>query len=601
MRLLINGTLIPYDDYSGRDSAVVDIVQYDDKNIRVGTITTEFTVYNTTFDLIKATFIDDPLGKLNYLDVKIYEDECCDEPILVFEGILRGDMVDWCHGSCEATVSFIEKTTLTEQYNCIKSTLVADNWNGFQLQNHPRVPYCIELRPDFLQFFTLSFASLINSVFLLMYPIVAGFQLLINSINLLLVPLNALIPGTANDIVIGPESSEGVADMNGYLDDFSDWVDNINQHILNCGRKHPSPFVRSYIKNVCDKCGLTFQSSILNSWQSPYYNTMYFNAPHQKGTRNNIVKYIPDNSPIQTLDVFLEDFKLLFNGEYTILNNVLIFERKDFFYNGNPFVVFQTLEDNNRIKGKLCYTWREEPLPALAIYKYTEDAVDEVGNEALGRYNDIVEWNNPYNPMQSGRHEINLPFGVPRFRDDYVDSDILGFYGNANFGGFAQTISDHNGVLIMSKGVASAPKVLIWDGIDINFANTSPFLIQNYNVNIYFDEIPMIDEAVYGTVGTFPGMGRNYPFMFNEINTTPNTAYPWNTNGLSLYGRFHAIDNPKLIVDKGWEFTFTMYYDCQSLTDAYTAQYVQLPEGLGRIKKMRVNLTEKTLEISGHL
>jgi hypothetical protein len=603
MKLYIDGILIDPKEYTGEDTAVIDIVNHDDNGIKIATITTEFELSGSAYDMIYAFFISDPQSKLKSKPVLIYADACCDNDILLFEGLLAGNMIEWCYDECKATVTFKENTEETQQYNCIRSTNVADNWNGFRTQNHPRIPYCIELRPDFMQFFTLSFASLINSLFLLLAPFVFLFQGIVNFLNILLVPLNALIPGTANDLVIGPETESGTADLSGYMDNFNEWVNRINTTIIGCGRQHPSPFVRSYIKNVCAKCGITFQSSILNTSQSEYYNSMYFNAPVQKGTRNPIVKYISDNAPTQALDAFLEDQKLLFNGQYTIENNVLIFERKDFFYDGTIYVNFLSLVDNNRVKGKLCYSMREDRLPALATYSYTKDAVDEVGNEALDRFNDTVEWNQPYNPLQAGKKIVDLPFGVPRFRDDFIDTDILAQYDNANFGGIGATIANNIGVMIMSKGVASAPKIMIWDGQNLNFARTKKYLVPNWNINIYFDNPTLINEAIYGTVGTFSGMGYNYYYFFNEINMAPNTAYAQNAPNISLYGRFHAIDNPKtnLVPDLGLEWTFTFYFNCASLSAAKTAKFVGLPNGTGRIKKTTVNLKEQTITLTGDI
>jgi hypothetical protein len=604
MKLILNGAIVPPSEYTGNKGLSIELSEVDGDGRLNKATSQQFNFTGAAFDLIYAELIQDPNGKNKFLSVKIYEDTCClPFEILLFEGIVRGDSVDWCYGDCHCTVTFTEQTAETEIVNCIKSTPIDDNWNGFQSANHPRVPYCVELRPDFLQYVMLSFANALNLVLRLLQTIVFIFQIVINTINFIIVAINFLIPGTDHDIdPLGPNAENGDPDWDGYLQNFRDWVDRINQKIIGCGRKHPSPFVRDYIKNVCSKCGLTFQSTILNNPNSQYYQSIYLNAPVEKGTYNNGLKWIVENRPIKSLTDFLDDFKTLFNGDYEINNGVLTFERKDFFYTGEIFVNYLLLLNSNRIATKLCLKWRTEPRPAYAEFVYGQDAVDIVGNEALRRYNSgPISWNTPYSPLQSGKYQLDVPFGVARFRDDQIDTDILGQTVTTIINGasllMVQTVQNHHSVLILSHGTCTLPKLLIWDEVNINFVRTRKYSVPNYNQNtpVYINglgTISIINDDRYG---------YNFPYFFNPVNTAFYPAGPNNPDAgyMGLYGRFHDIDNPQRISDHGLEFSFTMYYNCESLQASLTAKHVQLPMGVGRINKMTVNLDDKSITISG--
>lgn len=564
MRLVLNGVIINPDHYNKKGTEV-EISELQADGFRKATVQQEYTFTDDAFDIINTNIILNPDGKNAYLPVQIYEDNCCDTPILLFEGIVRGDAVKWCYGECSVEVSLIEQTEETLKINCLQSTIISDNWNGFQEANHPRVKYCVELRPDVVAYMILILGSILNIVFLLFYPIAFIILVIIEAINLII----GVFGGNEIDF-------DGNQQTN-FIQEFEGWIDELNQRIVSCGRVHPSPFVRDYIQNVCDKCGVDFSSTIYNSSTSDYYNAMLFNAPVKKGTYNDNTKFIIENQLIDTLDSFLTKLKTVHNADFDVIDGILYFERKDFFYNGEIFVSYLSLDGVQRIKDKLCFNFRDEERPAYGSFEYSKDAMDVCGNEAIFRYNNKVEWNLPYSPLQSGHKDVYLPFSTPRFRNDGIDPDILQqFQGEGLYG---QTIQAHQGVLILANHLSFTPKLLIWDGVDLDFARVKKYDVAGFDV-------PANENY-------------NYPYLFTEFNSEPNTAYPSNQPGTGLYPRFYSIDNPKLIIDEGQEFSFSFYYDCETLSTAKDAQFVQLPNGVGRIKKISVNLDEKYITIQG--
>lgn len=579
MKIIIDGITIPKEEITGLKGSVIDVQSVDEETGQIITksISQEFTFTGAAYDQIAAVLITPANGSQNFLPVKIFEDSCCSTDVLLFEGIIDSTSVNWCYEQCEVTVQFVEHTEETKYMDCVRSTLVDDNWNGFKEASHPRIVYCVELRPDFLAHVVLILGIIANIILAVLTPIIAVISAIIQGLQ----AIEDAFDSIGININIAPSFAEDSSLMNIW----NDLVSDFNELVIGCGRKHPSPFTRSYIQNVCDKCGIQFVSSIYNNSNSDYYNSMYLSAPVEKGTRNENDTYIDENHPIKTLDLFLDDLKPVHNALWKIKNGILYFERHDFFNNGATWLNFETENSLGNIQGKLCMEWRTETKPSYINLAYSADSVDSVGTEALNIYNNIVEWNQPVSELQSGHTDVLLAFGTPRFRDDDIDEDILGKYSWAPFG-LGDQINAHQGVLILEKGIAFQPKLLIWDGIDINFARIKTYTLYNQLIN---PAPPM----------QFVNKNYNAPYMFYSNNAAANTSYPSNYEDGSLYSRFYALDNPKLYTDSGKSFTFTVRYNCQTLQNAVTAEYVQLPYGVGRISRMQINLDTKEILVSG--
>jgi len=581
MKIILDGQELDKNDYTGSKGSVVEIKDSDEEGNRVTSVSQTYTLTGAAYNIVAPVFIDSLEGKTASMEVLIYDDSgCCEEDVLLFQGRLVSDNVKWCQGDCSVDVIFEEYTTHTKQMDCIMSTLIYDNRNGFQGNPHPKMVYCIEVRPSSLQHLIMIFGIILNIVFAILTPVVFALSLLNDILQTIENTIN-LIPGVNINITFDFDGDSSTSLMN----EFQNMRDSLNARIVGCGRKHPSPLVRDYIQNVCTICELTFESSILNNPASDYYNSVFLNAPIAKGSISG-ANWIDLNNPIYTLNTFLDLLKPLYNAKWDIEGGVLRFERKDFFDNGETFVSFQSLQDSNLILGDLCIEWRNDSRPALAQFFYAPDPTDGAGNEALGRFNDTVEWNQPYSQLQSGIKTVQLGFGTARYRDDGIDEDVLSVYDFANWG-IGATIQQYQGVLIMEKHICFNPKILIWDG-NMNFGRT-----KKYN-------IPGFSEWN-------SNQNYNWPYMFNEFGIEPNTAYPTTLQNSALYQRFYSIDNPKLTTDYGKQFEFTMLYNCTSLEGLNDAKYVLLPIGennqtaIGRILSMTVNLDDKTITIQGNV
>jgi hypothetical protein len=321
--------------------------------------------------------------------------------------------------------------------------------------------------------------------------------------------------------------------------------------------------VRDYIDNVCKKCGISFQSSILNDSNSDYYNTLYFSAPVKKGVAfdDTTTFWIDENRPLLTGSGLLDEQKTLYNGNWRIIGNVLTFERKDFFKTVNPWL--NTADLGGKLIS-LCYNWTATQRPAFGDFKYQLDAIDWVGNEAKARWNDIVEWNDPFSPLQKGKKQVLLPYSPARFRDDGLDEDILAIYDGLPFFGF---IKNYTGVMIMHSGTSFVPKVLIWD---------TASGVSDARVKKGYITPTVPSDASY-----------NAPLWFDELY------------GQSLYKRFFEIDNPKLQTFAGKDFTLKIKYDCSLLNSVDIDRPITVEGFEAQITTIEIRSHEGILEIKG--
>lgn len=528
--------------------------------------TQDMVFYGRGFEIIKTELIDPEDGGMRSIPFEIHDDCCTDgkgRNFVLFKGVIRGDGIDWCEGECHVTATASEDEALI---NCIESTLVYDNTLGFQNKKHPRMSYCLEFDPGILH------DIIIISLFSLI-PILETMRLLVATFNLIFVIISKVLK------FVGVKVPSWM--KNGIYDEYSDFVEEVERNFSTCGRRLPSPLVRDYIQNVCDICdGIQFKSTILNNPISEYYNSVWFHPEIREGHLYP-PNFMLDNAPILTLDQMLDKLKPVFNAKWVLdENNTLLFERKDEIQQqlGN-WIDYSILEEQGKIKSKICYSWNSEDRPAFGEFKYSKDQEDTVGNGALSRYNDIVEWNKPSNPIQGGKKEVTLQFGTPRFRGDGVDRDVLSFWEWLPFVGHYLKKDKH--AIIMNNGKSTYPKLLIWDGKDLGNGTV---------VRRFVSGFPVGKNANF-----------NFPYLFNEHNNIKDTAQPSNTPDAGLYPRFHDIDNPRTANKRGVDFEFELFYDCDILRSYNINKGIVTPKGLGEITDFKLNPLEKTIEVKGRL
>lgn len=577
IKIEINGVLIT-GRIDGTETFEVTIRENDQDGTIAKSFSSELTFYDDGYNILKTFFIDDPNGFSNSVNVKVFDDCCLKE---VFSGVIKGDSIDWCEPDCYISANIVEEKP---EINCIRSTIIWDNYNNFLDVPRPAVRYCIENRPGFIQLVLIWLTFVLNYLLIMILIPLLAIVVTLSTILFFICSVVCAIPGTTctQSDCSGSVYSNPIQAVQQILDIFEE----IRDLAIPCGRFHPSPLVRDYIKNVCDKCGLTFQSSILNDPSSPYYDTLLFAAQVKKGSNRNSTSYLPitENLPVETLETLMNNvLKPTFNANFWVIGNNLIFERKDYFQGVSTWIDAEQLYNEGRIiDNKICFSWQDRERWAFGRYEYQPDAQDYVGNEAKPRFDDIVDFNNPYSPSQSGQLEVQIPFSPARFRDDQIDVDIYSYFANV-FGGivdffFGGVFSSTQDYLLLSQDTAFNYKLLIWDRTSgIAFAKIKRFypdLFTGGNVN-----------------GISPLYRFNYPFWFKENRAN------------NLYSLFHFIDDPRNPLTQQFDFNFEFEFSCDEFASFDFSKSIRMIKGgnvaFGIVKDLKVDFAKRIISVSG--
>jgi hypothetical protein len=535
------------------------------------TFTGDLTFIKDDYDYIYQKLKTDPNAKTNKIELKFVDDCCASEKEYLFE--ISHESLLWCEGKCEITAAAIEKDSTNDIITCLNNTLIYDNWNGFQNKQHPRMVYCNETRPNWTQHFYIIIGVLFGQLILCLTPVWVVIALLVTIVNAIINAINFLLPDDKdlNTIDFDNDPSTNI------FEEMKNLFNTLISFIVGCGRKHPSPLVRDYAQNVCQKCGVNFVSSIFSPGSS-YYNTVWVQAAAHKGTTvsNTSTYWIDENKPIESGIMFFDKLKKVYNADYTIVNGNFLFERKDLLYpNAAPFLDLTTYPKDKIID--ICWSYEQKDLPSYASFRYQKDVVNWLGHETDPRWRGIINWNTPYSSLQSGAYEPIFEFTGCRFRDDGIDEDILTKYENFPYVG--PIIKSANRAMLINSHNTVLPMLIIWDQ-DSGKANATA-----KGSDTYFPGIPNGGEKQ-----TFVGLNEfyNYPYWFKE---------GYNNN---LYTNFHYIDNPKLSTYKGLEFKATLFFDC-ALKDALDVYgKVLTSEGLStKIKEININHKTGILTITG--
>lgn len=546
------GIYLPQNPIGGLENPVITKKRGDKAGTNIITYSGDLTFTGADADFIKSWVIDHISATENFIIIYM-DDECCGN---IYKFMIRPDEVDFCYGECEISVTPKEYSVDNEIFKCLDSKPIFDD--TFAAQQHPRMMFCKEIRPDWLQTVILILGVIFDIMLITFVPAMVVIQLIISIFAVVLFILTLGTIGT--DIFVDSF----------IFDDFISWVGTLQKSIVGCGYKTPSPLVREYVGNGCNKCGAAFQSHIFTDSNSDYYNSVYMYSPTTPGLGVDDFNtyWMEENTPLESTIQFLDKLCEVFNGDYSINNGVLRFERKDWFDNLTPWLDLNTLPSEEIISE--CYSFNGDKKYAYANLRYSEDGYDAVGQEAMGfHFSDIVEWNSPPNPMQSGVFDKVFPFGPQRWRQDGIgkesqydpplDTDILGSF--EWFIGYKQNILDSLDYMILSDGHTSLPKLVIWDENSGKQFAKAKRTWPGTNWPYYFD------------AGDGHGIfNYNYPYWMREdLPGYPAPMYPSCLNNSiypgNLYNRFWYIENPRLSLYRLLDADIEVIWNCQTISN----------------------------------
>lgn len=342
-------------------------------------------------------------------------------------------------------------------------------------------------------------------------PIFVFLELIEGIIDTVIGIVNGIIPGD------GPIEWEGIPSL-----------DDVDEIILGCGKKHVAPLIREVMQFHTEECGLAFQSSILVNDQR-YAHTAMLLAQNEKGRKfNEDVDWIDENrwnvSPLQILD------KLAFvhNSDYRIKNGKLIYERKDFF--------LSDFADATLDLTALCADGTIERFEYLITkggkaygkFEFSLDGIDEEGNRLLTLYNDIVDWNDPPKEHLTGDHRVQNEFGAARFMFDKATQEKDNFF---DYDRRIDIMRSQNATGFLCPLIVSNPR-----NRDLILGNNTAFNIKLLALepNTSREDAKTV-RRLRGSSDGLQFYDYNYPYYYDA-------NYPVE----ELYQNFHFIDDPNL-------------------------------------------------------
>ena len=509
LQININGTPINLDDLEGANGVSFVFRRRDEDGGAAFSFSPELRARGAAFALLDSIFLCDTDGATKSADVLVY-DECCksdDNPTgLIFTGKIDGADLAWCTVPfCYVDFSIVDNSSDAAAITCLKNTIIwSTNEGATAGEDTARaaryVPYCVDMRPPILQDFILTLGILLKIVLAPVVYVVAAIVQVINTIISAVNILGANIPLIDFD---------GNDDTNAFQEATA-LFGRINELIVGCGRSHKAPFIHSYLSNLCKICGLTLSSSLFEPG-GPYYNLMRLDATRTKGRRQSsdieaaFLENRPNLNGVQFLDEFSE-----FNIEWIIKDGRLIIERRDVIAGANWFNLDDIPKDNIL---ELCFNYTEVKPPAFAEYTYQTDGVDAVGDEVNKRYTQsVIDWNTPPAAALSGLFEKTLSYGTPQFRRDALRPDTSPldrpFYSSPI--GYPNVLEEYKNALLMSKGTAFLPKLLLFDGVDLPERRAFVRRYPNGDLWHYQPELYIYEDLGLIPNGAPPGVGTLY-------------------------------------------------------------------------------------------
>ncbi|MCS7028127.1 MAG: hypothetical protein NZ519_05120 [Bacteroidia bacterium] len=373
------------------------------KSEKVERLEGSITFINDAYELIIDKLVYNPqyaaTGLIQGIPIRLVD--LCDDKVF-FEGEIRADTLDFCDKECYVTATPINASPQKRFLDYFEATYISEPESIRTQINHPKVVFALVAGGNAVGYLI---AWLLGIVIFFLKKIDIIVDILRTIINIL--SLGALRRRLRNF-------------------DLSPVIQAISDLGTGLAYFHPTPYLRTYITETIHLCNqragtnFTFKSSIFEP-NSPYYNTVYFFSDYDRGRDidfNNLSDTgLITNEPLKTGADLLNDLKTVFNADWRIIGNQVVFERVDFFENKGV----------NLQQYKTCYTLRDTPLPAAIEIKFADDASNSEAN-TNGYYDYFELWNkDPFSPRQKGIEKINIPFGRTRqLYDKNVDFSFTG-------------------------------------------------------------------------------------------------------------------------------------------------------------------------------
>jgi len=557
-----------------------------------GQLTSNFsntlTFIEQDYEYIKAILFDSETAYTNEIKVIIQED-CCDNE---WEFLLKSESIELDCQGCSLTGTLTEFSVESRIWNCLNSTLIWENGFG-KSKEHPRFVYCNDVKPEFVHFILLFLGFIVFAIATVIGIIIKIIGFITNFLDPLALAFKTIVSWIPK-VVMNEEAKQTIYDAcdaiinldKTIISGVDELLDGLKDNMLGCGHTHPAPYIRDYLSNVCKIC----EPSGLKGWQSTIFSPNHYDADYwnacllapamTKGTKFNDKStfWIDQDKPILNAIQLLDLLKPVFNADYKIVNNVLLFERRDYFRNTQQSIDMNLYAEKIT---KCSRKWNGTEKPAYLNFQYTQEAIDFTGDHHKERFNEIVDWNDPMSNLQSGEKKVmlnNISFVRQRGDNENEEKefDALTTIGNT-IGkiAFPELLGIYKDAMLMNNGRTINYKILLLD--KINEAEKYAYIKNNYGTK-YFQDV--------SGEGFIVENATNYPLWCKEKLQK------------NLYDRFWSIDNPRNSTFKNQTIILEMEFDCD-LLELIQQDRMILYEGIkGEITEAVLDFKNKNLRLT---
>jgi hypothetical protein len=569
LHLYLDGNLIPASQHSPLDEAEFTLHLHED-GPQTG-FQANITFTGTAQAYLRERLLTAPDARSRQVAIRI-EDDCCPTRQVLYQGLITSRSIDWCSirdgkpTACQLQVSSFANTPDAHGLRCLRNKLINANYtwpNGqpFHEQPQPQVPYCVSIRPRFVHDLLVVGCIMLVYIMFVLRPVLLTIGFIVGVLNVLISVVRALASGTPDEL-----------SLDDLWDSFTQFNEDVQRLITEyiprwmtaCGQYHYAPLVRNYIINVCHACGLDFQSSILNSPSSVYYNLAMLSAPNEEGRDRFLLdantvesgavsEFFSLNSPNWTGAELLDALGAVFHARWQVSGNSLRVEAAD----GAATHLFNVSADDPSLQS-LCYQWDDEPVPAGLLAEYPLDGLDSVGDEARFLYNDVVPFDNPPLVQQKGLLQPQIRFGAARFRGDGLSVDPLLFwefiFTPLDWVGLSPIKDEFDHNLLLKNGKCVLPKLLL---LEDNFDRTHAIVRRQFADGRDRFNVPMWFAAAFPPYN--PDGQYDEPANSPKVITGPN-----------MFAFWQGVD-PRLAPQKGLRFELRLQRRCAYLSPILAA------------------------------
>ena len=506
---------------------------------------------------LQELFFDDPKNSVgNRVDVNLHM-ECCN-----FEDPIEFYMDHSSVELCDCTISGnLIKAEDDSSCRAILRDKIYWKDNGF-LDSVPfyDVPYCNE---------ESGFTNILTLLYCILLPILLILEAIEEIINGILNAIDFLVFWKKLDWEVDIPSLDNYVDL-----------------IHGCGKKHPSNLIVDIFTYNVERCGLTFDSNLLQT--GFYKNLLMLSAQNEEGCES--CNYIENNMLNRTTIQLANDLRPVWNADYRIIDGVFYFDWKQRIKEILKRNILCDVEAEylaGDADNTPCYDF-DTTLPAFLRLEYTQDPIDMAGNKRMdtyrldgeepGNYSEIVEWNDPPNEYQKGEQTVIIPFSPPAFIEDGKNDCAVTIFRKLE----APLERDRNR-LVLTNGMSGYPKLILLNKADDTFDVWKQKTGENRRCRFLCSApIDDIDYDIY----------EYNTFLWAKEDTHEG-----------IYNTYYKMDDPR-----GGEREminlkpFTFAFNCEQLKMAMhygVSLAIKTKYGYGIPERISINFSNNTMTVTG--